>query len=134
MADVLPGRTFHGQVASLAPATGAVFSVIPPQNATGNFTKIVQRVPVRIMLDGDGQDLGLLRAGLSVIARVDTRPETASAKWHRSRQSSFSRFAVMCVGMFIALLDIQIVASSLATSAAACRPRRMKSAGCRRHT
>jgi membrane fusion protein (multidrug efflux system) len=75
-ADVLPGRTFHGHVASLAPATGAVFSVIPPQNATGNFTKIVQRVPVRIVLDGDGQELGLLRAGLSTITSIDTRQES----------------------------------------------------------
>jgi membrane fusion protein (multidrug efflux system) len=73
VADVLPGRTFQGHVASLAPATGAVFSVIPPQNATGNFTKIVQRVPVRIVLDGDATELGLLRPGLSVIARVDIR-------------------------------------------------------------
>ncbi|MFL5253689.1 MAG: HlyD family secretion protein [Rhodopila sp.] len=75
VADVLPGRVFQGHVASLAPATGAVFSVIPPQNATGNFTKIVQRVPVRIALDGDGHQLGLLRAGLSTIASVDTRLE-----------------------------------------------------------
>ena len=48
-----PNHVFRGHVASLAPATGAVFSVIPPENATGNFTKIVQRVPVRILLDGD---------------------------------------------------------------------------------
>jgi membrane fusion protein (multidrug efflux system) len=74
VADVLPGRMFHGHVTSLAPATGAVFSVIPPQNATGNFTKIVQRVPVRITLDDDAADLGLLRPGLSVIARVNTSP------------------------------------------------------------
>jgi len=77
VADVLPGRTFHGHVVSLAPATGAVFSVIPPENATGNFTKIVQRVPVRIALDGDAQELGLLRAGLSTTVGVDIRqPET----------------------------------------------------------
>jgi len=77
VADVLPGRTLHGRVASLAPATGAVFSVIPAQNATGNFTKIVQRVPVRIALDGDAAELGLLRPGLSVTARVDTKPPQA---------------------------------------------------------
>jgi len=54
-ADVLPGRTFTGNLLSLAPATGAIFSVIPPENATGNFTKIVQRVPVRIEVDdGNG--------------------------------------------------------------------------------
>jgi membrane fusion protein (multidrug efflux system) len=73
VADVLPGRTFEGRVVSLAPATGAVFAVIPPENATGNFTKIVQRVPVRIAIeDGDGT-LGVLRPGLSVTATVDSR-------------------------------------------------------------
>ncbi len=72
-ADVLPGQTFTGHVASLAPATGAQFSVLPPENATGNFTKIVQRVPVRIQLDGDAGVLGRLRPGLSVIVDVDQR-------------------------------------------------------------
>ena len=72
-ADVLPGRVFHGQVASLAPATGASFSVLPPENATGNFTKIVQRVPVRILLDDGASTLGDLRPGLSVTAAVDER-------------------------------------------------------------
>jgi membrane fusion protein (multidrug efflux system) len=72
-ADVLPDVVFHGHVASLAPATGAQFSVLPPENATGNFTKIVQRVPVRILLDGDGSTLGRLRPGLSVVAEVDLR-------------------------------------------------------------
>jgi membrane fusion protein (multidrug efflux system) len=70
-ADVLPGHVFTGHVESLAPATGAQFSVLPPENATGNFTKIVQRVPVRIRLDGDGPVLGRLRPGLSVTANVD---------------------------------------------------------------
>jgi membrane fusion protein (multidrug efflux system) len=60
-------------VSSLAPATGAQFSVLPPENATGNFTKIVQRVPVRIVFDPKDATLGLLRPGLSVIAEVDTR-------------------------------------------------------------
>ncbi|HJS84019.1 MAG TPA: HlyD family secretion protein [Acetobacteraceae bacterium] len=73
VADVLPGRTLHGHVESLAPATGAVFSVIPPQNATGNFTKIVQRVPVRVGLDGDAAELGLLRPGLSTTVSVNVR-------------------------------------------------------------
>jgi membrane fusion protein (multidrug efflux system) len=72
-ADVLPGEAFHGHVASLAPATGAVFSVLPPENATGNFTKIVQRVPVRVALDGDAATLGRLRPGLSVTASIDER-------------------------------------------------------------
>jgi membrane fusion protein (multidrug efflux system) len=78
-ADVLRGQVFHGHVASLAPATGAQFSVLPPENATGNFTKIVQRVPVRILLDGDASKLGRLRPGLSVTAGVDRRPSTDRA-------------------------------------------------------
>jgi membrane fusion protein, multidrug efflux system len=69
-ADVAPGRVFHGQVVSLAPATGAQFSVLPPENATGNFTKIVQRVPVRIELEAGEAVLGILRPGLSVTASV----------------------------------------------------------------
>lgn len=73
VADILPGRVFHGRLASVAPATGAQFSVLPPENATGNFTKIVQRVPVRIVLDEQDARLGLLRPGLSVTAEVDGR-------------------------------------------------------------
>ncbi|SEW24609.1 membrane fusion protein, multidrug efflux system [Luteibacter sp. 329MFSha] len=72
-ADVMPGKVLKGHVTSLAPATGSQFSVLPPENATGNFTKIVQRVPVRVTLDGSDGDLGLLRPGLSVTARIDTR-------------------------------------------------------------
>ena len=75
-ADVLPGHVFCGHVASLAPATGAQFSVPPPENATGNFTKIVQRVPVRILLDDGASTLGDLRPGLSVTAAVDERSST----------------------------------------------------------
>ncbi|MFW7269964.1 HlyD family secretion protein [Gluconacetobacter sp. Hr-1-5] len=72
-ADVLPGHRFHGHVLSLAPGTGAIFSVIPPENATGNFTKIVQRVPVRILLDGEDATLGKIRPGLSTEVTVDTK-------------------------------------------------------------
>ena len=79
VADVLPGETILGEVASLAPATGAQFSVLPPENATGNFTKIVQRVPVRIRLDGDASVLGKLRPGLSVTAEVDQRDVKTTA-------------------------------------------------------
>jgi membrane fusion protein (multidrug efflux system) len=71
--DVMPDRRFHGRVLSLAPATGATFSVIPAQNATGNFTKIVQRLPVRIAPDADEASVGLLRPGLSTTVSVDTR-------------------------------------------------------------
>jgi membrane fusion protein, multidrug efflux system len=72
-ADVMPGKVFHGHLASLAPATGAQFSVLPPENATGNFTKVVQRVPVRVVLENNDDVLGVLRPGLSVVAEVDTR-------------------------------------------------------------
>jgi membrane fusion protein (multidrug efflux system) len=74
-ADTMPGHVFNGHLQSLAPATGAVFSVIPPENATGNFTKIVQRVPVRIALDDSDASLLKIRPGLSTIATVDTRSE-----------------------------------------------------------
>jgi membrane fusion protein (multidrug efflux system) len=75
VADVLPDHVFRGRVASLAPGTGAIFSVIPPENATGNFTKIVQRVPVRIALDPGDPMLRQLRPGLSTTVSVDTRPD-----------------------------------------------------------
>ena len=73
VADVAPGKTLHGRVDSLAPGTGAVFSVIPPENATGNFTKIVQRVPVRIAIDAQDAAAARLRPGLSVTVGVDTK-------------------------------------------------------------
>src|SRR4051812_29784505 len=71
--DLLPGKTLGGHVLSVAPATGAQFSVIPPENATGNFTKIVQRVPVRIAIDLQ-DDAMYLRPGLSAEVHVDERP------------------------------------------------------------
>lgn len=74
-ADVLPGKVFHGHIDSLAPATGAQFSILPPENATGNFTKIVQRVPVRVRLDAKDGELGQLRPGLSVVAEIDTKDD-----------------------------------------------------------
>ena len=79
-ADALPGELFSGHVASLAPATGAQFSLLPAENATGNFTKIVQRVPVRILLDGDADTLGRLRPGLSVTASVDQRDAAGTVR------------------------------------------------------
>ena len=80
VADTLPGHVFHGHLLSLAPATGAVFSVIPPENATGNFTKIVQRVPVRIALDDEDASLGRIRPGLSTFATIDTRSQSRESK------------------------------------------------------
>ena len=71
--DSIAGQTFHGHVVSIAPATGAQFSVLPPENATGNFTRIVQRLAVRIVLDDEMMTSAQLRPGLSVTATVDTR-------------------------------------------------------------
>jgi len=71
--DAYPDRVIQGTVESFAPGSGAEFSLLPPDNATGNFTKIVQRVPVRIALPADGPLAALLRPGLSVTVTVDTR-------------------------------------------------------------
>jgi len=70
----------QGTVESLAPASGSVFSLLPAQNATGNFTKVVQRVPVRIAIPQDVLDSGRLRAGLSVVVDADTRTIPNGAK------------------------------------------------------
>jgi membrane fusion protein (multidrug efflux system) len=75
--DAMDGETFEGEVSSLAPASGAVFSLLPPENATGNFTKVVQRVPVRIDVPADVLKAGRLRAGLSVVVEVDSRTAPA---------------------------------------------------------
>jgi len=71
--DAYPDMTLEGRVESFAPASGAQFSLLPPDNATGNFTKIVQRVPVRIALPPSGPLAGLLRPGLSATVTVETR-------------------------------------------------------------
>ncbi len=71
--DAYPDHPITGRVASVAPASGSAFSLLPPDNATGNFTKIVQRVPVRIRLPADVTAEGLIRPGMSVVAAVDTR-------------------------------------------------------------
>jgi membrane fusion protein, multidrug efflux system len=69
--DSFPDRTFHGTVVSVSPGTGAQFSILPAQNATGNWVKVVQRVPVRIAFD-KGQDVRLLRSGMSVNVNIDS--------------------------------------------------------------
>jgi membrane fusion protein (multidrug efflux system) len=73
--DAYPDQPLHGQVESFAPGSGAQFSLLPPDNATGNFTKVVQRVPVRIAVPADGPLARLLRPGLSVTVTIDTRRE-----------------------------------------------------------
>ncbi|GAC1620172.1 MAG: HlyD family secretion protein [Nevskia sp.] len=77
--DAFPGRTIKGHIESLSPASGAEFALLPAQNATGNFTKIVQRVPVRIALDANAALRGLLRPGMSVEAKIFTKPAEPAA-------------------------------------------------------
>jgi len=75
--DAMPGHVFQGRVVSVAPASGSVFSLLPAENATGNFTKIVQRVPVRIRVEQRADEHGLLRPGMSALVSVDTLDEAA---------------------------------------------------------
>ncbi len=77
--DAYGHRKFAGVVDSISPAAGSVFTLLPPDNATGNFTKIVQRLPVRIRVPKDVAKQNLLRAGMSVYVTVDTREGAADA-------------------------------------------------------
>lgn len=72
--DALPGQVFEGIVSGIAGGTGSVFTLLPPDNATGNFTKIVQRVPVRIALTSESAGRHILRPGMSVVVKIDPRP------------------------------------------------------------
>jgi membrane fusion protein, multidrug efflux system len=76
--DMFAGAPVHGHVDSLAPASGQEFALLPPDNATGNFTKIVQRIPVKIVLDADSRLAGQLRPGMSVYPTIETKPRTAA--------------------------------------------------------
>jgi membrane fusion protein (multidrug efflux system) len=71
--DMFPGKVYHGHVDSLAPASGQEFALLPPDNATGNFTKVVQRIPVKITIDADSAASGDLRPGMSVQPSIDTK-------------------------------------------------------------
>jgi membrane fusion protein, multidrug efflux system len=70
--DAFPDHVFKGTIGSLSPGTGAQFAILPPQNATGNFVKVVQRVPVRIYFDANDPLVAKLKAGMSVYATIDT--------------------------------------------------------------
>jgi membrane fusion protein (multidrug efflux system) len=85
--DALPEDDIHGTIDSLAPASGSVFSLLPPDNATGNFTKIVQRLPVRIHVPANVASQGLLRPGMSVVVYVNTKA-TAVADAGTQNQAS----------------------------------------------
>jgi membrane fusion protein (multidrug efflux system) len=76
--DTFPGHDVEGRVESLAPASGLEFSLLPPDNATGNFTKIVQRIPVKIVFDPRNPLAGRLRPGMSVSAEIETRAQAST--------------------------------------------------------
>jgi membrane fusion protein (multidrug efflux system) len=78
--DAFPNQRVTGTIESVAPASGSQFSLLPTDTATGNFTKIVQRVPVRIMIDPEWREKGILRPGLSAVVDVDTRKIEPAAK------------------------------------------------------
>jgi membrane fusion protein, multidrug efflux system len=78
--DAFPGAVLRGHVDSWSPASGAQFSLLPPDNATGNFTKVVQRIPVKIVLERDPSLGDLLRPGMSVIATIDTSSPAVTSK------------------------------------------------------
>jgi membrane fusion protein (multidrug efflux system) len=83
--DMFPGHVVHGHVDSLAPASGQEFALLPPDNATGNFTKVVQRIPVKIALDGDATVE--LRPGMSVIPSIQTKTQPSEAPRRVARSS-----------------------------------------------
>ncbi len=79
--DTFPGREWRGKISSIAPGTGAQFAILPPQNASGNWVKVVQRVPLRFCFDAD-QDVANLRAGMSAILSIDTgRTRSLGGLW-----------------------------------------------------
>jgi membrane fusion protein (multidrug efflux system) len=88
--DALPEHAIQGTVESISPASGSVFSLLPPDNATGNFTKIVQRLPVRIRVPASVANQGVLRPGMSVVVRVNTK-QTALADGAAPAQTVVTR-------------------------------------------
>ena len=84
--DSLPDARINGRVDSISPASGLEFALLPPDNATGNFTKIVQRIPVKIVLDGAANP-GVLRAGMSVVPTIDTKSRAAGSQVAASSSS-----------------------------------------------
>jgi membrane fusion protein (multidrug efflux system) len=89
--DMFPGRLVRGHVDSIAPASGQEFALLPPDNATGNFTKVVQRIPVRIALDTSENSRIVLRPGMSVIPTIQTRSNAnraAAASIHKTNSGA----------------------------------------------
>jgi membrane fusion protein (multidrug efflux system) len=88
--DTFPGVAIGGRVDSLAPASGLEFALLPPDNATGNFTKVVQRIPVKIVFD-DSRMAGLLHPGMSVDATIDTKTNVAADGNTSSQEANTGR-------------------------------------------
>jgi membrane fusion protein (multidrug efflux system) len=89
--DALSGVDLHGRVESFSPGTGSQFALLPPENATGNFTKIVQRVPVRIAVDATEKTRSVLLPGLSVTVEVDTRSGKDDVKQIKEQEKQQDR-------------------------------------------
>ena len=87
--DAYPDHVFPGRVESISPASGSVFSLLPPENATGNFTKIVQRLPVRVSFDAALSDSRVLRPGMSVEVTIDTRDDPSAGSLATARADTF---------------------------------------------
>jgi multidrug resistance efflux pump len=86
--DALDGAVLRGQVERISPATGSEFSVLPPDNATGNYVKIAQRIPVRISIDADQQNLRRLGPGMSVVVSIDTSLPPQTREQERAARST----------------------------------------------
>jgi membrane fusion protein (multidrug efflux system) len=71
--DAYPQKIFRGHIDSIQAGTGAIFSLLPPENATGNFVKVVQRVPVKILFDEDPNETKMLSVGMSVVPKVQVK-------------------------------------------------------------
>ena len=113
--DAFPDTPIDGRIDSLFAASGAQFSLLPPDNATGNFTKVVQRIPVKIVFEADNPLHDRIRPGMSVEAEVELRdPAEALARplGEPTRRDWIAVLSAM-LGAFMAVLDIQITNSSL---------------------
>lgn len=89
--DTFPGRKWQARVASISPASGAEFSVLPAQNATGNWVKIVQRIPVRLAIEEPNHDGMILRAGMSAVVEIDTgRQNSILGRWQGGAEPAAS--------------------------------------------
>jgi membrane fusion protein (multidrug efflux system) len=94
--DMFPGQIVRGHVDSIAPASGQEFALLPPDNATGNFTKVVQRIPVKIALDSGSHSLIELRPGMSVIPTLETRAQAPAREAAAASKVSASASGASC--------------------------------------